>query len=276
MFEALLPAAISAGANILGGIMGRDSASDAAAAQMAWQKKVMKHQIQWRVEDANKAGVHPLFALGAQVSSPGSVSYSDPLPDALGRAGQDISRAMSVGQSQTGKIGQLGEAAANLQLENMQLQNQILASRLRLMNQPGTPPALTAPQGNVMPGQGDSPNLVQVKPGTTETSSPTAPGQAAVVVPDLAFSETATGLAPIPSKSVKEQIEDITLPQLMWGIRNTVLPNFGIGQPPQRDPGPGRQWGWSHIRQEWQSVPIDSRRSYGEGISARRSRGGWW
>lgn len=87
-------ALIGAGADLLSGFMGRDAQRDANSANIAAQEQFAKMGIRWRVEDAKAAGVHPLFALGANVPtfSPSfqALDYSD-----LSRAGQDISRAVS-------------------------------------------------------------------------------------------------------------------------------------------------------------------------------------
>lgn len=54
-----------------------------------FQRQFAKNQIQWRVEDAKKAGLHPLAALGAPTVSP-AVSAGDPMGDAVGQMGRNI------------------------------------------------------------------------------------------------------------------------------------------------------------------------------------------
>lgn len=256
----MFPALLAAGANLAGGWLSSQATKDANAANLQWAQTMAKKAIQFRVADAQKAGVHPLFALGASVSAPSAMQVGDTsLGSGLAAAGQNIERAFAANQTQAQRLSGVGEKIQELQLQNMELQNGILASRLRLMNQPGNPPAMPSPGGNVMPGQGDTSQIITVKPGQTETSSPSASHQAAVVVPDVAFSQTATGLAPVPSKSVKEQIEDIAIPETMWGIRNVALPMLGRNQtPPQRDPGPGNVWIFFPPLAEYQAVPVNS------------------
>lgn len=59
-----------------------------------WQKEFAKHGISWKVEDAARAGLHPMAALGAQVSQfvPSSVS-----PDTSGfeKMGQKAGSALT-------------------------------------------------------------------------------------------------------------------------------------------------------------------------------------
>lgn len=57
-------AALQAGGDIAGAVIG--SASSKKEGKRAWRrtKKLNQNMIQWRVEDARKAGLHPLAALG--------------------------------------------------------------------------------------------------------------------------------------------------------------------------------------------------------------------
>lgn len=47
----------------------RDNIANINAENIAYQKEFAKHGIQWRVEDAKNAGIHPLAAIGAQTTS---------------------------------------------------------------------------------------------------------------------------------------------------------------------------------------------------------------
>lgn len=255
------PAIISAGAQIGAGLLSSQANQDANAANLAWAREAATHAIRWRVADAQKAGIHPLYALGAPAISMGAQQVGDTgLATGLANAGQSLARELSAQSTQAGRVSDIGAQVQQLQLQNMELQNGILASRLRLMNQPGNPPPMPSPEGNIMPGQGNTSQVISVKPGQTETSSPSNPAQSAVVVPDTGFAEVqGGGMAPIPSRSVKEQIEDITLPQLAWGLRNNVMPSIGASyNPPQRDPGEGKVWYFNPAYQAWYPVDRDS------------------
>lgn len=132
-------------ANAVTGILGMNSKqasdkanADANSAQLAlareqfeYQKELHKNQMQWRVEDAKKAGLHPMAALGLQGSSLSPVSASfTPMQ------GDDYSWISDIGQNagyaaMKGKDrGEQEDAMAlavrqsELQLENMQLQNE--------------------------------------------------------------------------------------------------------------------------------------------------------
>lgn len=88
-------AAIQGGSALIGGMLGQSSAEAAARQQYRYQKKFAKKAIQWRVQDAKKAGLHPLYALGAQVPSYSPVSQqTGQVGEALAQAGQNIGAAI--------------------------------------------------------------------------------------------------------------------------------------------------------------------------------------
>lgn len=134
---------------ILGGIGGlvgsflNNKAADDAADQ-AWdrQKKVLTKQIQWRVADAQKAGIHPLAALGVNPASgpPMANIAGGDFSGPLAQMGQDIGRAAEAYAAPEDKAA---VRMTQLQLERGQLENdllrtQIASQRVRLVQQ-GTP-----------------------------------------------------------------------------------------------------------------------------------------
>lgn len=60
---------ISGGTALLGGFLGDKSAKDQARLAKDQFNQQMDHSIRRRVEDAKRAGIHPLYALGASVGS---------------------------------------------------------------------------------------------------------------------------------------------------------------------------------------------------------------
>lgn len=154
---------IGGGMQLAGALLGRKSAKEAneinrqnALDNIRLQQEFAQNAIQWKVKDAEKAGLHPLAALGANTMSFSPVSVgatgADPLASTLTSMGQDVTRAGAAYASrdkradaaQTVAAGQ--ELTANkLRLENMDLQNKILRSKLVTMNQPATPPGVEFP-----------------------------------------------------------------------------------------------------------------------------------
>lgn len=174
----MLSGLISAGANLIGGILGKKSAdADREAAQAAnrqnvrLQKEFAQNSIQWKVEDAKKAGVHPLYAVGAPTSTytPSSIggSSGNPLGEGMAAAGQDIGRAMLAGSTQTTRNAAYEEQVRALTLTRMDLENSLLTANIakaRAQLPPpipeiGVTPDLTAPRAfghNIDPNPGFS------------------------------------------------------------------------------------------------------------------------
>lgn len=111
-------AAIQAGGSLLGGAI--SSVINDKNAEQDWkrnyeaQKEFAQNSIQWRVQDAQKAGIHPLYAMGNTVGyTPSSFGAGDTIGQGIAQAGNAIGEAM-------GQI-QLMNLASDL--KNKQLQN---------------------------------------------------------------------------------------------------------------------------------------------------------
>lgn len=263
----MLGAVIGAGISALGSYLGAQSQADAAQANaannIALQKQFAKNAIQWRVADAEKAGIHPLYALGASTTSfsPVSVGSSgaDPLAASLSSMGQDLTRAAAANRSTDDRMAALSKLgteqqirANELKLSNMELQNTILAKKVQDLIGASTPPGAPGAADNyLIPGQGSTsgikPDALKVAPAGG------APSGEAGAITDIGWARTSTGWAPVPSKDVKERIEDQAIPEFMWALRNNILPSFGINQvPPPTKPPEGKEWRWNWLRQEYQ------------------------
>lgn len=117
-------ALISGAASLLGGAMGRDSAKDATRANIRLQKEFAQHGIRWRVADAKAAGLHPLYALGAQLPSFSPVYQDDPMAGAVAQAGQNIGQAVAAQETR--------EQRAQTLLSTQLLQKQLEESDARI------------------------------------------------------------------------------------------------------------------------------------------------
>lgn len=137
--------------SLLGGLGGLFGGSDDAedAADNAWwrnwnaQKKVAQNSVQWRVDDARKAGIHPALALGMNPAS-FSPSYSvgggdggNILTD-LADMGQGVGRALAAMGTKEERV--MTRASARLALENQQLENDMLRSEIALKRAQLAPP----------------------------------------------------------------------------------------------------------------------------------------
>ena len=251
-------AVLGAAGNILGGNQAAKAQREANEKNAALQKEFAQQGIRWRVEDAKAAGIHPLYALGANTISAAPSYVGDPnagaTPRALGDMGQNIGRAIHATRTnEERQLANIQLMSAKTDLEGRALDNQIKAATLKNLTQPATPSAGT-PGGldNFIPGQGNSP--IKINPAERTASQKGRLSQEAGWTPDVAYARTDTGLTPVPSKDVKERIEDQLIPEIMWAIRNQLMPNItGQGAPPLNQLPKGYdKWRWNKLKQEWQ------------------------
>lgn len=206
-----------------------------ASDQMAWneanQRDFAQNSIQWKVEDAKKAGIHPLYALGANTTSfsPVTVGGGGGGPFIPDDSGQNLGRAALATLDHFDRQDSLKQQQQmnKLQIENQSLQNDVLRSQLSRLNSAQVGPAPqsnTGLAGHLIDGQGNS--AVVLKPSERTMSATGMPHQQAGNVSDVGFARTSTGLSPVPSQDVKERIEDQTIPEAMWAFRNNLIPSI--------------------------------------------------
>lgn len=148
----LIGAGIGAAASLIGGKMAADSNRENAERNIAMQKEFAQQGIRWKVEDAKAAGVHPLYALGANTHSFAPVSFgSTSMGPALASMGQDVGRAISATSTAPERLDNYSKMAQTLQLENASLQNQLLASRIARERQALNPPMPTIGDATSVP-----------------------------------------------------------------------------------------------------------------------------
>lgn len=231
----------------------REAAADANKKNAALQREFAQQGIRWRVEDAKAAGLHPLFALGAQTAaaSPSYVSGgSSGTGEGLSKVGQNLSRAIAATSTLAEReLQQLQIASVRADIEGKTLDNQYRLSVLKGMSHVGPP---MAGSDNFMPGQGNSP-LVKEKPLERVISAPGRPAQEAGWRPDVSYSRTDSGLTPMVPESLSESLEDDMVGKVLWRVRNQLLPNLtGEGKPPLHMlPKGTRDWDYDGWKQEW-------------------------
>lgn len=198
----------------VGSLIGGNKTAESQAAANAWnqnfakeqfeyQKELHKNQVQWRVEDAKKAGLHPLAALGVSPMSYSTVSgnavgtnygyYGDAasqVGSTLSQMGQDIDRARMAGldREQRKKALALQDTQTALALKNQELNNQILeqeliSRRVKLFQQ-------------LTPGMASSYGLDRRRyaiPGQDDAVMPRAEGTVATGEPRYQFMQTPNG-----------------------------------------------------------------------------------
>lgn len=147
----MLGEALGAIGGLIGSIFGSSKADKAAEENIKLQREFAQQGIRWKVEDAKAAGIHPLFALGAQTTAfqPVSVGGAD-----WGTTGQNIGSAMGAMLTPKEKQDGFAKTVQNLTLEKMGLENEVLRSQLRLQLQPGRGPGMPVPRS--IDGQGST------------------------------------------------------------------------------------------------------------------------
>lgn len=260
---------LGAGASILGGIMGNKANEKANAAnqatalrQEALQKEFAQSGIQWKVADAEKAGIHPLYALGANTISysPSSVGATPNNFDFLGNAGQNIGRAIQAGSSNSRRMEALATTAQQIQLEGLQLDNELkraqLTSAQRLASQPGTGPGMpNLLTRSDVAGQGDANSTDMIT--LNKKVSPQAGGNAQhleiAASPDVSLYKTKRGYSPEIPQQLAESLESNPIGIAKWIVRNNLYHDYAISRKiPIR---PGFRPRFSFLKGEYQYEP---------------------
>lgn len=124
------------GGNLLGMESDRAVAgSDRQEAQRQFnaQMDFQKNQTQYRVQDALKAGINPLAALGVSSNVSPTVSAGGSQP------GYHMSRAMSALGNMFRSKFRLDKESAELDIEAKRLRNDVIRTELNHLRQPGLP-----------------------------------------------------------------------------------------------------------------------------------------
>lgn len=277
------------GASVVGNLMGANASQKASKrahqfnmAQLQFQKDMAFNQIQWRTADAQKAGIHPLFALGASPMNYSPISYDGGTGggEYYSQMGQDISRAIGARMTQRERAEEAARLAADqavqrkrddvlfdlevqqrqANLESQGIENTYRKWQIANLASPGTPPAMPdvgggGPGGVYNVGSG----AMQVNPARSTSSATGNDAREAGEIRDYGFTRTDLGgLRVVPSYDVHERIEDNFLQQMGWALSNQVVPFIeGLNPPSTKDhPLPswaprGAVWRWSPLHQQF-------------------------
>lgn len=246
----------SIGGSLLGGLFG----SNQAKKQEKLQREFAQHGVSWKVEDAKRAGIHPLAALGAQTHAYSPVSIGTDMGANLANAGQNLGSALAAGSTKVEK------AAQQLQLQRAALENQLLEqqiagqAKMNLINQPGR--QVTVPpvdgQKSLIPGQSAA-DLVNFNPMDVTAYKEGAPYAEPAGVSEVGHLIASDGSRPVVmSEQAKERLEEDFLGMIAWNARNRLMPALGAsGSPPSTSPGKGKVWVYDPVRTAY--VAVDSR-----------------
>jgi len=243
----------------LGNMAGVASSDKWANKNLDLQRDAAKNSIQWRVADAKKAGIHPLYALG----NPGiSISpVSNDAPAYMSAVGQNISRAVTAGLTAGERKREAAQAAlrAGVQFDQettrRDLENQLLRAEIAKLDrsQVGPPAPTVNPPGAAV-------GAVEPRPSQPIVGSVGEPSRQPGAITDYQYYRRGDGgIGVTYSDEMKQRSEDDLAEQFRWQWNNRIVPfisgsNRGPGPgPTTRDyPLPGRQmWRWDRRRQAY-------------------------
>lgn len=188
-------AMIGAGANLLGGVLSGSSSRRNVQRQIGFQREMAQHGVEWRVADAKRAGVHPVYALGAALPSAAPIPVGPGEDYGIAAAGQDIGRAVAATQT----AEQRAEQQLRVRLAQSQIdENDARAGYYRFLAtgggaRPNPPfPAVSAEGGSAPYQEVQMPQAVQIRPGDEYT----VPGAFDVVAPKASDQMSARSGAP--------------------------------------------------------------------------------
>jgi len=114
---------ISGGMSLLGGIFGQQNQANIAAQNLAQQLSFAQHGLTWKAQDATTAqeqtGINRLALLGVPTNSFSNLVGDNSLGDSIGKAGQDLGRAVAAATSQPSRMDQLNEKLLEAKIANV-------------------------------------------------------------------------------------------------------------------------------------------------------------
>lgn len=244
----MLGALIGAGSKLLGGLMSHRQAER----NIDLQREFATTGIQRRAEDAAKAGISKLYALGANTQSFSPVAVGG-MGGGIAEAGQDIGRAIDATANPAARGGKLATQLATEQIKGVQLDNQLkqaeLLSKSNLANQPGQPPAIldneTVP---MVAGQGNAAIKLQKRIAPAGYT----PQKSFGVSPEIDMYRTKYGFSPEVPSELGEAQESQPLAAAQWFMRNKIMPAIADSYKTFPYPPPeGHYWQFNPVLGEY-------------------------
>lgn len=94
IMSAIAPSLISGGLGLFGGLLGNKAQSNNISDQLKFRREELHNAIQWRVQDAQQAGIHPLYALGMSPPSSFPIALDDKVGPAIQEMGQNVGNVL--------------------------------------------------------------------------------------------------------------------------------------------------------------------------------------
>jgi len=131
-----------------GSVLNQYLGGKAAKKEYARQKTFAQNSLQWRVADATKAGIHPLYAVNANLPTYApSIASGGDFGASFANMGANLDDM--VGKRQTTASKSVSRSMEVLSLENASLQNDYLRAQIRNLDRAGLPPAVGADEEGI-------------------------------------------------------------------------------------------------------------------------------
>lgn len=215
------------GAGALGGLFGGGglSARKAAALEAKYNREVMQNSLQWRAEDAEKAGISKHFAMGAP-----AVSFS---PSVAGGNDSSVSRISEAGQS----IGRAANAFADSKMRRVLFEQEVRMNELKIKDaevalQKSASDLAISTSGGTVPINSNAVNLMPSKSvtniaGNRGIEAGVPPGVKAYVMPDghtmmLPSVEAAEAMEGNLLYGIEHYLRNRVVSPIVWGARKMI------------------------------------------------------
>jgi len=265
--------------------MDRRAQKRAARNQWQHQKRVLKNQIQWRVRDAEKAGIHPLAALGISPAGAGGNAFRSVF-EGSGVGERTIARAVEgIPTSEERALGKVDKQIKDQVLQKMQLDNQLLGIEVEkqrsvgaISSQAGGDPVVDMLNNQGMANVGNTSgsvvdDMVQMRPKQVTYSG--KEGLEAGVEPFEKVKRDWEGYAWVVPSDSQDVEENAYIKAIYYASRGKKWAKSAIANKMEEfkkflgPAGPGRVWVFRRSRGQFQSVP---REGYQKEILERMKR----
>lgn len=239
-----------------GNLLGAAASHDSAREDRSFQKEFAQSGIQWKADDARAAGIHPLYAMGAQGASFTPVGDGG-VGNQLADLGQNVGRAIDA--RQTREERKYSAQMKSHALEKARLQNELLKSQITNINASGGPPG-PSDLPNFMGGQSQSGTKIRRVPKEVTEFNANIPSDEAGWVPDQSYTRSKDGLVPMIPEKAAESMESDPLGAIDWYLRNKIAPMFmrTQGPDPEEHKLPeGLKWVYHPLKRTWVPAPLD-------------------
>lgn len=188
--------------------------------QLRIQQKVYRETLPLNIDAMKSAGIHPLVGLGGMPSTTNAQAIiGEDLGSRMERAGQGLGRAAQAVMSQEERV--FAQASAELSLERQGLENELLRSQITNIHRATNPafPSEFSERQNILPGQ---PSSSAIRGDVRRIVNAGDAAGVSGLTSDVKLTRSPDGSLALVPGDVKQDIEDMILPEVQWWLRRLV------------------------------------------------------